>query len=1108
MKVGRVVFAAVVLGVLGWAQTASTSQINGTVQDASGAAVPGADIMITQTDTGATRTVSSGTDGSYIIPSLPVGPYSLEVTKPGFAKYEQRGIVLQVASNPTIPVTLKVGDISEHVEVEANASLVETQSTGVGSVIDSQRVVDLPLVGRQVSDLILLSGGAVNAGTTGTAATGPVYPNTTSYNIAGGLPGGNTYTLDGSFHNDVYANASFPLPFPDALQEFKVETSSVPAQYGYHSGAAISAVTKSGTNEWHGSLFEFLRNYDVNARNFFATTTDGLKRNQWGGTVGAPIKKNKLFFFAGFQGTETRQTPSDTIAFVPTAQMLTGDFSTFASSTCQAKPLTLKNPTTGQALTGNKMPSALISPVAVSISKLLPAPTNACGQTNFGIPVSSAESFGVGRVDYQLTPTHSMFVRYLGTEFDQAVPYSLTKNPLATTTAGVNDLAQSLTVGDTYLFGATVVNSFRGTFDRIAMRRIASQFFGPEDVGINTYTYLPHFLSLAVTSGFSVGGAPPGTAATFRIGLVQLGDDVMVSRGDHQLAFGVNAMRYQYNGNATSFAPGLFSSTGGATGSGLADFVTGQVASFQQGAPNHTYPRESYFGLYAQDTWKVRPGLTLSYGLRWEPWFPPQVDQNINLHFDMNGFLQGTTSKVFVNAPPGLFFPGDPLFGPNGTASMNKVWKQFAPRVGIVWDPTRSGKMVIRAAYGIFYDQAAAQLWGSTGQGPPWGGKISLVSPPGGLANPFLGQPGGNPFPFVLSPNTVFPQYGTMDSYNANTRVPYVNQWNLGIQRQFGKDWLVSVSYVGNEAVHIYGERDLNPAIYEPGTCAKGQYGLTAPGPCSTTANTNARRLLTLLNPTQGTAYGFVGVWDDGGTRSYNGLLLNTQKRLSHGFTITANYTWSHCIGEPINNFPNGDTGLYFAPTRAGDRGDCVATGGAGGDHRHIANMTGLASMPKFQNKALRIIASDWKGSATASMYSGDAITIVTGVDNALNALNTTTQYANQLLPNVYGNGTISQWLNPSAFTAPSSGTFGNMNPGTVRGPGALIVNAGVSRLFRIRERHVLEFRTEAQNVLNHTNLGDPTVTLNSSTFGRIISTAAGSAGNARIMQFALKYVF
>jgi hypothetical protein len=249
-------------------------------------------------------------------------------------------------------------------------------------------------------------------------------------------------------------------------------------------------------------------------------------------------------------------------------------------------------------------------------------------------------------------------------------------------------------------------------------------------------------------------------------------------------------------------------------------------------------------------------------------------------------------------------------------------------------------------------------------------------------------------------------------------------------------------------------------------------------------------------------------IWDDGGTRSYNGLLLSAQKRLSKGFTLTGNYTWSHCIGDPINNFPSGGTGLYFAPTRAGDRGDCVATGGAGGDHRHIANITALGAMPRFSDKALRMLASGWKASATVSMYSGNAITVVTGVDNALNGINTTTQYASQVLPNVYGNGSISQWLNPAAFTAPASGTYGNMAPGAVRGPSALIFNAGLSRLFPIRERQSLEVRAEAQNVLNHTNFGDPTVALNSSTFGKINATATGNAGNARIMQFALKYNF
>jgi hypothetical protein len=282
-SVAQIAFLSFSFGVPGWAQAVSTSQINGTIQDSSGLAVPGAQVTATQTDTGAVRTVTSGPDGSYVLLSLPVGPYSLQVTKEGFAKYLKTGIVLQVASNSTVPITLKVGAVSEQVRVEANAALVETQSTGVGQVIGSQQVLNLPLVGRQVTDLVVLSGGAVNAGTTTTNNRG-VYPNVTSFSIAGGLAGGNIITLDGSFHNDIYADSSLPLPFPDALQEFKVETSALPAQYGYHSGGAINAVTKSGTNERHGSLFEFLRNYDLNAPQFF--------RNDPGRAEAQPVGRN------------------------------------------------------------------------------------------------------------------------------------------------------------------------------------------------------------------------------------------------------------------------------------------------------------------------------------------------------------------------------------------------------------------------------------------------------------------------------------------------------------------------------------------------------------------------------------------------------------------------------------------------------------------------------------------------------------------------------------------------------------------------------------------------------------------------------------------------
>ena len=1098
-------FAAVTLlfvlvaGTL-WSQAVSTAQISGVVQDSSGSAVPGASIKVTQTGTGAVRTATSGTDGAYIVTSLPVGPYSVEVSKDGFATYLQSGIVLQVASSPSIPVVLKVGAVSEQIQVEANATMVETQSTGVGQVIDSQRVVDLPLVGRQVTDLVVLSGGAVNAGTTTTNNRG-VYPNVTSFSVAGGLSGGNMYTLDGAFHSDVYALSALPLPFPDALQEFKVETSSLPAQYGYHSGGAITAVTKSGTNQWHGSVFEFLRNYDLNARSFFSTTADGLKRNQWGGTVGAPIKKNKLFFFAGIQTTNTRQTPSDTLAFVPTAAMLAGDFTVYASLTCQAKALSLKAP-----FVGNKVSPSLISPQALAIAKLLPQPTNQCGLTNFGIPTKADETFGVGKVDYQLSSAHSLFVRYLATQYNQANPYTVSQNVLSTTTPGATDLLQSMTLGDTYIFGASVVNSFRATYNRTANQKVPSQFFSAQDVGINIYQYLPKYTSFTITGGFNTGGTTGGRA-TYATVAAQMSDDVAVTKGSHQMAFGANLLAWQSNSNANTFTSGIINITGTATTSALADFMIGQMASFTQGAPNKTYPQEWYLGLYAQDSWKLRRGLTLSYGLRWEPYFPAQPGQNIMSHFDMNGFTQGVKSQVFVNAPAGTYYPGDPLFGPNGASGINKRWSQFAPRVGIVWDPTGSGKTVVRAGYGIFYDQNSVELFIQTGQGPPWGGKVVLTSPAGGLANPWLGQPGGNPFPFTLSSNVAFPAAGTYDTFSPDTRLPYSQQWNFGIQRQVGKDWLISASYIGNEIVHLYGQRELNPAVYIAGSCSAGQYGLTAAGLCSTTANTTQRRVLSQLNPAVGSKYGFLDIWDDGGTRSYNGLLISAQKRLSRGFTVSGNYAWSHCIGNPVNTFPNGGTGDYFAPTRAGDRGDCTISGSdvsnGGTDRRHIANFTALAAMPRFSNRAVRMLVSDWKGSATVSMYSGGPITIVSGVDNALNGINAATQYANQILPNVYGAGGPGAFLNPSAFVAPASGTIGDMAPGTVRGPGALIFNAGVSRLFKIRERHVFELRVEAQNVLNRTNFGDPTAALNSSTFGKIVSS-----GPARIVQVGAKYQF
>src|SRR5215471_3238596 len=351
-------FLFATLATLSWAQ--STAQIQGTVRDASGAAVPGAEVKATQTATGVARTTVTGTDGGYVLANLPLGPYQLEVAKEGFAKYAQTGIELAVGDSPSVDVPMKVGTLTEEVQVQANAALVETQTTGISGVMENQRILELPLNGRNPTDLIALTGAAVAPGPQFNASSRSFQGvlGGQGYSVAGGQTSGVTYVLDGAFHNNAYDNLNLPLPFPDALQEFKVETSALTASNGIHGGATVSAVTKSGTNEIHGDAFEFIRNNALNATPPFNARgadgkrlTDGLKRNQFGGTIGGPIIRNKVFYFAGYQGTTTRQRPADILAFVPTAQMLAGDFTTFASPTCNnGRQITLAAPfgTNGQ----------------------------------------------------------------------------------------------------------------------------------------------------------------------------------------------------------------------------------------------------------------------------------------------------------------------------------------------------------------------------------------------------------------------------------------------------------------------------------------------------------------------------------------------------------------------------------------------------------------------------------------------------------------------------------------------------------------------------------------------------------------------------------------
>jgi hypothetical protein len=1076
-----------------WSQ--GTAQISGTVKDQSGALLPGVEITATQTETGIIRSTVTNETGSFVLPNLAVGPYKLEAALAGFRTFVQTGIVLQVNGNPTINPILEVGQISDQVEVQANANMVETQSTAVGQVVDQQRVVDLPLNGRNAAQLIFLAGAATEGLTGDLVTAGKNYPGTLVIAVAGGQPNGTSYFLDGGTHNDPFNGLTLPLPFPDALQEFKVETSALPAQYGQHSAAAINAVTKSGGNDFHGDTFEFVRNGAVNARNFFAPVRDQLKRNQFGGTVGGPIDKNRIFFFAGYQRTIQRSNPVTGITFVPTAAMLQGDFTTFASPACNGgRSITLRAP-----FVNNRISVDQISKPAMNLAQRLPSAENACGLTHFPQANNLDEHQGLMKVDYQVNAKNSLFWRYFATHL--AIPtQNALANPLVAVTQGQEAKVQSFVFGDTYVISPNTLNSLHLTVNRQFNHKIAPSYFTYTDLGVNMYVPptppYPKVISINVNGGINQGptdGFEPTTSW-------QIAEDLSVIHGSHQLRFGANYIHAQLGTTITRLANGVFSFNGSITGLGYGDLFAGISSSFIQGAVSEFTPTQQYLGMYAQDAWKITPRLTIDAGLRWEPFFQmPERFDHLSI-FQLNWFQQGVHSSIYPNAPAGTLFPGDTLPGGKklNRGLQNTEWAHFAPRFGLVWDPKGNGGMTVRAAYGVFRDMPNIYWNNNISFEPPWGGQVSQTNV--NFANPWAAFPGGNPFPTFLSRNSAtFPNFGTYYTSLLDPRPPYMQQWNLTIQRQIGRDWLVSAGYLGNNTVHQWTTVDFNPAVLVPssfpiGTCPAG---VTAG--CNATSNTNQRRLLPQLNPAEGKYYGTIFGLDDGGTQHYEGMLLSLQRRLDKGVTVQTNYTWSHCIGVPQNYELTGQT-YVETYNRNASRGNCNNV-----DRRHILNVSAVAESPRLSNGLLGSVSGGWKLSTTVIAKTGTYYTVLAGVDNALNGQNAQDgQRPNLVFASQYpAHQTSRQWLNPAAFQQPALGTFGNLGNDSALAPGLLQVDAALSRIFQTHEQQRLELRAEAFNILNRTNFGPPNVTVNNGNFGQITTAA-----DPRILQFALKYVF
>jgi hypothetical protein len=687
-----------------------------------------------------------------------------------------------------------------------------------------------------------------------------------------------------------------------------------------------------------------------------------------------------------------------------------------------------------------------------------------------------------------------LFARYFVTDYEHAPFY--TDNLLTMSTdasVGLSDRVQSAVLGHTFIINPNTISAFRAGFSRATIIRYTPEGAPtPQSLGANVTSPIPGYIYIPVSNYFTpmCTNCSPGPWISTNY---QLSEEVSMIRGPHQIAVGVNAMNSRLNSYSNFQRNGSYTFSGQVTGNALADLMLGKPISFSQNNGQIGDERLTVPSLYAQDNYRVTSHITLNAGLRWDPYMAPSSAVPQVSIFDPGWYNAGIHSSPFPNAPVGTLFVGDQ--GMPGSHYFFGRLGEFAPRLGVAYDPRGKGLETIRAGYGIFY--GGTPLWLQAGTHAPFAYPVSIPTPTGGMSDPYNGSTyGSNPFPLPnpLPSNITFPLFGSgLGNFKLHPKPTYMEQWNIAIQKQFRGDWLVTATYLGNRTVHLEYPEPYDPAVYIPGNCVAGQYGLAAAGPCSTTGNENYRRVLYLANPSQAKYYGGITSFGDGGKASYNGLLISAQHRFTHNYTVLANYTWSHCLDDTEVAL-NGAAGYQNPYSRDAEYGNCLS------DRRSVFNLSMVARSPKFSSAWMQRLAGNWQVSPIFTAATGNYSTVTDGVDNSLTGVTDR--------PNVIGNPslsnpTVAEWFNISAFTKAPVGQFGNLGRDTILGPGAWNVDVALSRTFPIAERHKIDFRAEAFNLVNHARFGNPVTALNSGIFGQI-----NTALDPRIMQFALKYRF